>query len=161
MGGFCASKHPEFELLRKVMRPYMFTASAAPANICAAQAALEAIKSRPELRRNIMARAAQLHEGLKELGFDLCAPASPVIAVRRPNEAQAAMEWNWLIKEGVYVNLAVPPGTPQSSSLLRISVSAAHTEEDVNAILTRFKTLKNDSAEIMNEMMRRMAVAAE
>ena len=161
VGGFCASKHPEFELLRKVMRPYMFTASAAPSNICAAQAALDAIKSRPELRKNIMARASQLHEGLSELGFDLCAPASPVIAVRRPNEAQAAMEWNWLIKEGVYVNLAVPPGTPQSSSLLRISVSAAHTEADVQAILDRFRTLKNESADIMNEMMRRMAVAAE
>lgn len=157
VGGFCASRHPEFELLRKVMRPYMFTASAAPSNICAAQAALEAIKSRPELRRNIMARAAQLHQGLDQMGFDLCAPASPVIAVRRANEAQAAMEWNWLLKEGVYVNLAVPPGTPESSSLLRISVSAAHTEQDVNAILSKFRALKDNSAEIMNEMMRRIA----
>ena len=159
VGGFCASKHPEFELLRKVMRPYMFTASAAPSNICAAQAALGAIKDRPELRRNIMARAAQLHAGLAEMEFDLCAPASPVIAVRRPNEAQAAMEWNWLLKEGVYVNLAVPPGTPQSSSLLRISVSAAHTEDDVNAILGKFRALKDNSAEVMNEMMRRMQAA--
>jgi len=157
VGGFCASRHPEFELLRKVMRPYMFTASAAPSNICAAQAALDAIKSRPELRTNIMARAAQLHDGLNRMGFDLCAPASPVIAIRRPNEAQAAMEWNWLLKEGVYVNLAVPPGTPQSSSLLRISVSAAHTEEDVNAILSRFQALKDQSAEILNEMMRKIA----
>ncbi|WP_298911658.1 aminotransferase class I/II-fold pyridoxal phosphate-dependent enzyme [uncultured Algimonas sp.] len=156
VGGFCASNHPEFELLRKVMRPYMFTASAAPANICAAQAALEAIKSRPELRRNITDRAAQLHSGLADMEFDLCAPASPVIAVRRPNEAQAAMEWNWLLQEGVYVNLAVPPGTPQSSSLLRISVSAAHTEEDVRAILAKFRALKDNSAELMNEMMRRM-----
>lgn len=157
VGGFCASRHPEFELLRKVMRPYMFTASAAPSNICAAQAALDAIKSRPHLRTNIMARAAQLHDGLNRMGFDLCAPASPVIAIRRPNEAQAAMEWNWLLKEGVYVNLAVPPGTPQSSSLLRISVSAAHTEEDVNAILSRFRALKDQSAEILNEMMRKIA----
>lgn len=160
VGGFCASRHPEFELLRKVMRPYMFTASAAPANICAAQAALDAIKTRPELRHNITARAAQLHAGLAEMGFDLCAPASPVIAVRRPNEAQAAMEWNWLLKEGVYVNLAVPPGTPQSSSLLRISVSAAHTVEDVNAILSRFKALQDNSAEIMGEMMRRLQASA-
>jgi 8-amino-7-oxononanoate synthase len=159
VGGFCASKHPEFELLRKAMRPYMFTASAAPANICAAQAALDAIKSRPELRHNIMARAAQLHDGLNRMGFNLCAPASPVIAVRRENEAQAAMEWNWLLREGVYVNLAVPPGTPQSSSLLRISVSAAHTEDDVNAILAKFKALQDSGAEIMADGMRRLQVA--
>jgi 8-amino-7-oxononanoate synthase len=161
VGGFCASKHPEFELLRKVMRPYMFTASAAPANICAAQAAYDAIQTRPELRHNIMARAAQLHDGLNSLGFDLCAPASPVIAVRRPNEAQAAMEWNWLLQEGVYVNLAVPPGTPQSSSLLRISVSAAHTEDDVNAILEKFKALKTNSADVMAEMSRLIQEPAE
>ena len=156
VGGFCASKHSEFELLRKVMRPYMFTASAAPSNICAAQAALDAIKSRPELRHNIMARAAQLHAGLAAMEFDLCAPASPVIAVRRPNEGQAAMEWNWLLKEGVYVNLAVPPGTPESSSLLRISVSAAHTEADVDAILEKFKGLKENGNAILAEAMQRV-----
>ena len=43
------------------------------------------------------------------------------VAVRRPNEAIALAEWNWLLENGLYVNLAVPPGTPQSSSLLRIS----------------------------------------
>ncbi len=159
VGGFCASNHPEFELLRKVMRPYMFTASAAPSNICAAQAALDAIKTRPELRQNIKARAAQLHAGLDEMGFDLCAPASPVIAARRPNEAQAAMEWNWLLKEGVYVNLAVPPGTPQSSSLLRISVSAAHTEADVNAILSKFRALKENGNAILADGMARLQAA--
>ena len=161
VGGFCASKHPEFELLRKAMRPYMFTASAAPANICAAQAAHEAIRNRPELRHNIQARAKQLHEGLSDLGFDLCAPASPVIAIRRQNEAQAAIEWNWLLKEGVYVNLAVPPGTPQSSSLLRISVSAAHSVEDVKAILSTFKKLRDENASILSEMMLKMQSAAE
>ena len=159
VGGFCASKHPEFELLRKAMRPYMFTASAAPANICAAQAALEAIKTRPELRHNIKVRAAQLHAGLAAMGFDLCAPASPVIAARRPNEAQAAMEWNWLLSEGVYVNLAVPPGTPQSSSLLRISVSAAHTEEDVEAILAKFKALQDNGPAILADGMARLQAA--
>jgi len=52
---------------------------------------------------------------LTALGFDLCADPSPIIAVRRDNEGIAAMEWNWLMENGVYVNLAVPPGTPQTS----------------------------------------------
>jgi len=159
VGGFCASKHPEFEITRKVMRPYMFTASAAPSNITAARAALEKIKSRPELRTNIMARAKQLHEGLSEMGYDLSADVSPVIAVRRPNEAVAAMEWNWLMENGVYVNLAVPPGTPQSSSLLRISMSAAHTEDDVNAILASFKQLNEKQGELMAQMMESLKAA--
>ena len=159
VGGFCASRHPEFEILRKVMRPYMFTASATPANICAALAAVEKVKQGAELRANLKARSEQLHKGLSEMQYDLCAEASPVIAVRRPNEAVAAMEWNGLINNGVYVNLAVPPGTPQSSSLLRISLSAAHSEEDINIILKAFNDLKDNQGALMAGMAEKMQAA--
>ena len=159
VGGFCASKHPQFEITRKVMRPYMFTASATPANICAARVAVEKIKTGSHLRDNLKARAQQLHAGLKALDFDLCADPSPVIAVRRANEGIAAMEWNWLMENGVYVNLAVPPGTPQSSSLLRISLSAAHTEADVQTIIDRFAKMKASQAEIMAGMMGKLQAA--
>jgi len=159
VGGFCASKHPQFEITRKVMRPYMFTASATPANICAARVAVDKIKSGSHLRENLKARAQQLHAGLTALEFDLCADASPVIAVRRPNEAVAAMEWNWLMDNGVYVNLAVPPGTPQSSSLLRISLSAAHTESDVQILIDTFAQMKASQSEIMAAMMGKMQAA--
>lgn len=157
VGGFCASRHPEFEITRKVMRPYMFTASPTPANVAAARAAVEKIKTQPFRRENIKARAEQLHKGLAEMQFDLCADPSPVIAVRRPNEAVAAMEWNWLLENGVYVNLAVPPGTPQSSSLLRISLSSAHTEEDVNQILAKFGELKDQQGQLMQNMAMALA----
>ena len=159
VGGFCASKHPEFEITRKVMRPYMFTASATPANICAARVAVDKIKAGGYLRGNLKARGQQLHTGLKALGFDLCADPSPIIAVRRPNEGLAAMEWNWLMNNGVYVNLAVPPGTPQSSSLLRISLSAAHTEADVQIIIDAFAKMKGAQAEIMTNMMSKLQAA--
>ena len=159
IGGFCASKHPEFEITRKVMRPYMFTASPTPSNVSAARAAVEKIKTGGALRDNLMARAKQLHKGLAEMQYDLCADASPVIAVRRPNEAVAAMEWNWLIENGVYVNLAVPPGTPQSSSLLRISLSAAHTEEDINTILKAFADLKDNQGALMAGMASKLQAA--
>ena len=157
VGGFCASRHKEFEILRKVMRPYMFTASATPSNICAALMAVEKVKEGHHLRKNLKTRSLQLHSGLSEMGYDICADASPVIAVRRPNEAVAAMEWNWLIENGVYVNLAVPPGTPQSSSLLRISLSAAHTEMDINTILKAFSNLKSNQQELMARMSARLA----
>ena len=159
VGGFCASKHPEFEITRKVMRPYMFTASATPANICAARVAVDKIKVGGHLRENLKDRGEQLHAGLKALGFDLCADPSPIIAVRRPNEGLAAMEWNWLMDNGVYVNLAVPPGTPQSSSLLRISLSAAHTQADVQTIIDAFAKMKASQADIMTAMMGKLQAA--
>ena len=159
VGGFCVSKHPEFEVTRKVMRPYMFTASATPSNICAARVAVDKVKSGGYLRENLKARAQQLHAGLTDLGFDLCADPSPVIAVRRPNEGLAAMEWNWLMENGVYVNLAVPPGTPQSSSLLRISLSAAHTKGDIETLIETFARMKSSQSEIMAGMMTKLQAA--
>lgn len=149
IGGFCISRHKGFEITRKAMRAYMFTASPTPSNVAAARASLEKIKLKPELRENLQARSEQLHAGLTALGFDLCAEPSPIIAVRRPNEAQAACEWNYLLENGVYVNLAVPPGTPQSSSLLRISLSAAHSEADIDEIIHQFSQLKENHEEIM------------
>jgi len=50
-------------------------------------------------------------------------------------------EWNALLEAGVYVNLAVPPATPQAKSLLRLSVSAAHSKDEINQIIAAFKAL--------------------
>lgn len=141
IGGFCVSKHAEFESVRLTSRAYMFTASGAPANVAAARAALQELKAAPELRESLWKMSNRLHDGLSKMGYDLCAPASPVIAVRRPDEATAVAEWNRLFEQGVYVNLAVPPATPSGTSLLRLSVSAAHTEEEIDQVLKAFSTL--------------------
>ena len=142
IGGFCVSKHPEFEGIRLASRAYMFTASGAPANIAAASAALGELKNNPGLRDSLLAMSNRLHSGLTDLGFDICAPTSPVIAVRRPDEATAVSEWNQLFEQGVYVNLAVPPATPGGVSLLRLSVSAAHTPEEIDQVIEAFSNLK-------------------
>ena len=143
IGGFCVSRHAELELVRLSARAYMFTASGTPSNVAAAQAALKLLIARPELRTKLWDRVNQLHAGLAKLGFDLCAPASPVIAVRRPHEGIAIAEWNKLLEMGIYVNLAVPPATPGGTSLLRLSVSAAHTAEEIDTVLAAFARLTN------------------
>lgn len=145
IGGFCSSKHPQFEMLR-VSRPYMFTASSSPSSIASAQAALEQIIDNKGLHDNLWARSRQLHAGLAEMGFDLAADASPIIAVRRPSEEVAVRDFNTLLDRGIYVNFTGPPATPAGISLLRLSVSAAHTEEEINQVLTVFKTLAQDNA---------------
>lgn len=145
IGGFCSSKHPQFEMLR-VSRPYMFTASSSPSSIASAQAALDHIIANKGVHENLWARSRQLHAGLAEMGFDLAADASPVIAIRRPSEEIAIRDFNTLLDRGVYVNFSGPPATPAGISLLRLSVSAAHTEEEIDQVLTVFKTLAQDNA---------------
>lgn len=138
IGGFAASDHPKFDLLRFCARPYMFTASPSPASVASVQAALERIATDPSLRSRIWANARRLHEGLSGIGLAPCSAVSPVIAVRLPDEVTAARAWNLLREHGVYVNLALPPGTPNGFCLLRASVSAAHEPEQIDEIVRRF-----------------------
>jgi 8-amino-7-oxononanoate synthase len=93
---------------------------------------------RPELRQHLWDNAEALYQGLTAAGFDICAPMSPIIAVRLPDERSAVWAWNRLLENGVYVNLALPPGTPNAVCLLRCSVSAAHTPAQIDEVCRRF-----------------------
>jgi 7-keto-8-aminopelargonate synthetase-like enzyme len=147
IGGFGASNHPRFDLLRLCARPYMFTASPSPASIASVHAALRRIDEDPTLRDHLWANAHRLHAGLARLGLRPCSAPSPVVAVPMADEVTAARAWNLLRAHGVYVNLALPPGTPNSLCLLRCSVSAAHTFEQIDRIVERFATVMDALAE--------------
>lgn len=141
IGGFVASNHDELEYLRFSSRPYMFTASPSPANIAAASAALARLSGDQSMRLKLWDNANRIHAAFTQLGYELCAPASPVIAVKLADKAQAFKAWNILMEKGVYVNLAIPPGTPNATSILRLSVSAAHTAEDLDIVVDAYTTL--------------------
>jgi len=144
IGGFGASNHPLFETLRYAMRPYMFTASASPASIATSIEAIKVLKAEPERRAKIWANSERLYNGLKGLGFEMgCDVVSPVVAVKIPDELTTITKWNALFQGGVYVNMAVPPGTPNRLCLLRCSVSAAHTTQEIDHIIAVFKQAFN------------------
>jgi 8-amino-7-oxononanoate synthase len=139
IGGFGAGNDPMFEVLRNAARPYMFTASPSPATIATAKAALAILAAEPERRTRLWENSKRLHEGFRSLGLDLgCETVSPIVAVKCPDEASTVAMWNALLDAGVYVNIAVPPGTPNRLCLLRCSVSAAHTTEEIDRILDLF-----------------------
>ena len=143
MGGFCASPHAELELIRYVSRPFIFTASSSPSIIASTHEALRQIKSRPELRETLWRNANRLYAGLKSHGFEIGPEVSPVVAVRLGEKEVALPFWNALLEKGVYTNLMIPPASPDRHSYIRCSVSAAHTEEQVETIIDTFASLKN------------------
>jgi 8-amino-7-oxononanoate synthase len=138
IGGFVASNHAELEYLRFSSRPYMFTASPSPANIATASAALARIRAEPALRKRLWDNAERVHAAFVQLGLETCAPPSPVIAVKLPDRETAFAAWNFLIEQGVYVNLAIPPGTPNAASILRLSTSAAHSDADLDRVIAAY-----------------------
>ncbi len=139
IGGFGAGNDPMFDVLRYAARPYMFTASPSPATIATAMAALARLAAEPQRRLRLWENSKRLHEGFRDLGLDLgCDTVSPIVAVKCPDEPSTVVMWNALLDAGVYVNIAVPPGTPNRLCLLRCSVSAAHTPDEIDLILELF-----------------------
>jgi 8-amino-7-oxononanoate synthase len=135
IGGYCVSDHPGFEILRVACRPYMFTASPPPSIIASVSAALKVMRERPELRARLYANVRTLYDGLAAHGFHLGRTKSPVVAVHIESPQLAVATWLALLQAGVYVNLALPPATPAGTALLRCSVCAAHTREQLETVI--------------------------
>lgn len=145
IGGYCVSRHEELNAIRVTSRPYIFTASPSPATVATTRAALKIIHDKPNLRHQLWENATYLYQGLAALGYELGAEISPVIAVNVGAQEDAANLWKKLFDRGVYVNLVLPPATPGHSSLLRCSVSAAHTQAQLNVVLDAFSHLLGNS----------------
>ncbi|MCH9026163.1 MAG: aminotransferase class I/II-fold pyridoxal phosphate-dependent enzyme [Proteobacteria bacterium] len=142
IGGYCVSNHPELELVRFATRSYIFTASASPSVVASARVALKLMQQRPELREQLWKNAHQLHKQLAELGLQVDSHVSPVIAVKSESTETAIRWWEELFEKGVFVNLVIPPASPSTYSLLRCSVSAAHSAEQIQQIADAFSTLE-------------------
>ncbi len=142
VGGFAVSNHPKFDVLRYVSRPYIFTASLPPSVVASATAAIKAISRSGNRRAHLWENARSLHAGLKKAGFNLCTETaeSPIIAVHLPDPMMGTKFWEQLLMEGVYVNMAAPPATPAGMFLMRVSVCAQHTSDQINEIIKRFIT---------------------
>jgi len=146
IGGFCVSNHPELNLVRYASRPYVFTASSSPSVIASTRAALQILKTGSELRQRLWENANMLYQTLQDLDFQLGPEPSPIVAVRLRDKAEAFGLWSGLLAHGVYVNLVLPPATPDGDSLLRCSVSAAHTPEQMENICRAFTAVRQSSA---------------
>jgi glycine C-acetyltransferase/8-amino-7-oxononanoate synthase len=140
VGGFIVSNHPKFEVLRLVCRPYVFTASLPPSVVATATTSIRKLMHAGEKRAHLWKNSKRLHKGLRELGFDLATPEaqSAIIAVLLPDQQTTVLMWQALLEAGVYVNMARPPATPTGTFLLRCSLCADHSDDDVGLIIDLF-----------------------
>ncbi|PTR05149.1 serine palmitoyltransferase [Nitrosospira sp. Nsp5] len=142
IGGYCVSNHPQLDQLRYVSRPYIFTASPSPATIASTRAALKLLHDGTGLREQLWKNARQLYSRLQELGYQLGPEPSPIIATILDTPQQALALWNGLLEHGIYVNLMLPPAAPDGKSLVRCSVSAAHTSDQMDYAGQAFAELR-------------------
>jgi 8-amino-7-oxononanoate synthase len=92
-------------------------------------------------RQHLWENARTLHGGLRTMGFKLGTetPDSAIIAVILDDQTQAVVMWQALLEAGLYVNMARPPATPAGTYLLRCSLCAEHSVEQIQAVLAMFR----------------------
>ena len=157
-GGFVAGPHEVIDYLRISSRAFLFTASAVPAAVGAALAALRIVRSPegPELCARALENARRLRDGLHERGFAVVAPqelpadgavqthapgvvadpagglsiVTPIVPVLVGDDWKAVLLWRALYDAGVFVNTALHPAVPPGGALLRTSVMATHDARD-------------------------------
>ena len=140
-GAFVAGSATAIEYLLQKGRSYIFTTAAPPAIACALSKSLEIIRNGDALRASLMARIAQLRDGLAGLPWALL----PSLTAIQPlivgdNEAAVALS-GALWERGLWVAAIRPPTVPKDTARLRISVSAAHTETDIAQLIGALKEL--------------------
>lgn len=140
VGGFCISSHPKFEAMRLACRPYIFTASLPPSVVATAATSIRKLMDADAKRTRLWRNAHTLHGGLKALGFRLGTDAadSAIVAVILDTQEQAVAMWQALLEAGLYVNVARPPATPAGLFLLRCSLCAEHTDEQLERVVAMF-----------------------
>ena len=134
----------QLDQLRYVSRPYIFTASPSPSTIASTRAALKLLRDGTELRNKLWKNAHKLYSSLDKQGYKLGPEPGPIIATILDSPKQAIILWKALFDQGIYVNLILPPAAPDGKSLVRCSVSAAHTEEQIDYVVNIFATLRKN-----------------
>jgi 8-amino-7-oxononanoate synthase len=161
-GGFIAGAAEVIDYLRIASRPFLFTASAVPAALGAALAALQIVRSAegPGLLAAVDENARYFSAGLKELGFGVLgsepvrmgpgqdAPTesivTPIIPLLVGDDWKAALLWRALYDGGVFTNCAMHPAVPPGGALLRTSVMATHDHETLDRALEVFARVKRE-----------------
>jgi len=137
-GGFTAARKPVVDFLRQRSRPYLFSNSLPPVIAAAAIKAVELIAGSGELRQRLHNNARWLRNALESAGFKLKPGEHPIMPVMIGDAALATKLADRLLELGIYVIGFSFPVVAQGQARIRIQVSAAHTQEQLQKAVEAF-----------------------
>jgi 8-amino-7-oxononanoate synthase len=139
VGGVIAGDESVIHWLRHHSRALIFTASMPPASVAGVLAALDIIQREPERRERLWMNTIRVANSLRSLGFDIGQTQTPIIPVVIGELVRTLQLWRALFDEGVFTHPIVPPAVPPTSCRLRVSMSAEHSDEQVDRVLDAFE----------------------
>jgi 8-amino-7-oxononanoate synthase len=142
VGGFIAGERAVVDYLKHTARPFVFSASLAPASVAAVDAALQIMKKEPERRNRLLSIAQTLRDELRSRGFNVLPGETAIVPVVIQSELDLCRLCKALLEEGIYINPVLRPAAAQN--LLRISCTAAHTEAHVDRLVRTLERVAGD-----------------
>jgi len=141
IGGFIAASADTIDFLKHSARSLIFSASIAPANAGSVIAALELMQQEPERITKLWDNRNYALKLLNEAGFDTGPTETPIIPILIRDDYKTFQITKLLLEEGVFVNPVVSPAVPSTSSLLRYSLMATHTYDQIEESVEKIHRL--------------------
>jgi len=137
MGGFLVADQHVIDFLKygQANRPFIFAASPPASVVAAVRESLAILEREPALRRTLWATTRRVLHALRGMGFDTGGSQTPIIPVTVGSMEKTFEMWKALQEEGIWVSMVVPPAVPTGRCLIRMTFTAAHTEEQVDRVL--------------------------
>jgi glycine C-acetyltransferase len=137
-GGYVAARAEIVALLRQRSRPYLFSNTLAPVIAAASLKVLDLLESAGELRERLARNTARFRQRMTQEGFDILPGDHPITPVMIGDAARAGRMAELLLERGVYVIGFSYPVVPQGQARIRVQLSAAHSEQDVDRAVEAF-----------------------
>ncbi len=141
-GGYIAARAEIVDLLRQRSRPYLFSNALAPSVVAGSIAALDLVESAGELREQLQRNTVRFREGMEAAGFELLPGEHPITAVMFHDARLAADVADAMLTEGVYVTAFSFPVVPRGEARIRVQLSAAHTDAEVDRAIAAFSAAR-------------------
>lgn len=141
LGGFIASDFETINFIKHHSRSLIFSASATPASAAAVLAALDILESEPERMKNLWEVTHYAIDNFRKLGFDIGNTVTPIIPLYIRDNLKTLTITRMLLDNGVFVNPVVAPAVSKDDTLIRFSLMATHTKEQVDIALEKFEKL--------------------
>jgi len=141
-GGYTSGRKEIIELLRQRSRPYLFSNSVAPSIVTASIAAIDLLTASTELRDKLEANTKHFRAGISQVGFEVLPGEHPIVPIMLGDAALAARVADALLQKGIYVIGFSFPVVPKGKARIRTQISAAHSIEDLDFAIEKFKEVK-------------------
>ena len=141
LGGFIAADKDVINFIKHNSRSLIFSASMTPSATASVLAAIEIMENEPERIEHLWNLTRYAQDGFKAMGFDIGKSESPIIPLFIRDEMKALTMTQILLTQGIFVNPVVSPGVPKEDSLIRFSLMATHTFNQVDTAIEKISAV--------------------